>query len=145
MSTTAEEEIRYWPRIGMYVNREFATEWIERLGITGRILDEDIEEFIDVESPTATELEKEIKDIFAQPFTAGELTEENEAIMNLIEFELGKKTFILSKKEEGMTLDEAKEAYEAAKGELVREHLDLPEFPEGVTHASQLTAGDEEE
>ena len=44
-----------------------------------------------------------------------------------------------------MTLDEAKEAYEAAKGELVREHLDLPEFPEGLTHASQLTAGDEEE
>ena len=46
-----QEEIRYWPRIGMYVNREFATEWIERLGITGRVLDEDIEEFIDVESP----------------------------------------------------------------------------------------------
>ena len=95
--------------------------------------------------PTAGELEKEIKAIFAKPFVAGELTQENEAIMNLIDFERGKKVFVLSKKEEGMTLDEAKEAYEAAKGELVREHLDLPEFPEGVTHASQLTAGDEEE
>ena len=115
MSITPEE-IRYWPRIGMYVNREFATEWIERLGITGRVLDEDIEEFIDVESPTAGELEKEIKEIFAQPFEAGELTQENEAIMNLIEFERGKKAFVLSKKGRRYDIGRSQRGLRSRKG-----------------------------
>ena len=143
--STVEEEIRYWPRIGMYVNRKFADEWIERLGITGRVLDDDIEEFVDVHSPTAEDLSTEITDLFDNPFEEVELSGENAAIMELITFEKDKKTFILSKKEEGMSLDEAKKAYEEAKGDLVREHLDLPETPEGVTHASQLDEGDEEE
>ena len=142
---TTEEEIRYWPRIGMYVNRKFADEWIERLGITGRVLDDDIEEFVDVDSPTAEELEGEINELFENPFEEAELSTENEAIMELIQFESDKKAFILSKKDEGMTLDEAKKAYEETKGDLVREHLDLPETPEGVTHASHLDEGDEEE
>ena len=45
MPQTADPEIRYWPRIGLYVSRSDAEEYISKVGGHGAILDEAIEEF----------------------------------------------------------------------------------------------------
>ena len=29
------EEVRYWDRVGMYITREFADDWIERINSSG--------------------------------------------------------------------------------------------------------------
>ena len=45
MSSSAEET-RFWPRVGLYVTRTSAAEFIERMGGPGHALDEDLEEFV---------------------------------------------------------------------------------------------------
>ncbi len=40
------EETRYWPRVGLYVTRKTAKEFISRMGNSGKVLDDDIEEFV---------------------------------------------------------------------------------------------------
>ena len=45
----------------------------------------------------------------------------------MMQFEQGKKQFILDRKAEGMELTDAKQAYEFAKAKLVRVALDLPD------------------
>ena len=43
-----DEEVRYWDRLGVYITRQFAEEYIERsqeTGITAEYLDNDIEEY----------------------------------------------------------------------------------------------------
>jgi len=73
----AEVEKRYWDRVGMYVTRKFAEEWIQKMGESrptgGKHLDEDIEEFVVAGSATPVELRDEIKTIFEQPFEQVEL------------------------------------------------------------------------
>jgi hypothetical protein len=51
----------------------------------------------------------------------------NLAILQLMTYESRRKQYIMEFKESGMSLEEAKEAYEEGKRALVREHLDLPE------------------
>ncbi len=125
-------EIRYWPRIGMRVERKAALEFIDKLttdGSKGSVLDDDLEEFVNVTPLTAAELHDEINTLFENPpdLESPAYDEFNQAILDLMEFESNRKKYILAKKEEGMTLQEAKDDYEAAKAALVREHLDLPE------------------
>ena len=125
-------EIRYWPRIGMRVEKKAAEEFIEKImsdGSKGSVLDDDLEEFVNVVPLTAAELHDEINTLFENPpdLESPAYDEFNQAILDLMEFESNRKKYILAKKEEGMTLQEAKDDYEAAKAALVREHLDLPE------------------
>ena len=47
-----------------------------------------------------------------------------------MDFESKRKSFLLAHKEDGMTMDEAKEAYDIAKANLVRVHLDLDDEEE---------------
>ena len=126
-------EIRYWPRIGMRVERKAAEQFIDKL-ITntmdgGSRLDDDIEEFVQIQTLTPHELQQEIEELFENPpdLEAPAFDEFNQAIMDLMDFESNRKKFILEKKAEGMSLDEAKEAYDFAKAAMVRTHLDLPE------------------
>ena len=51
----------------------------------------------------------------------------NSAILELMDFEAKRKEFIMAKKSEGMTLDEAKKEYDLVKASMVRQHLDIPE------------------
>lgn len=121
-------ELRYWERVGFMVSRDQAEEIASRMNSSsGKVLDDDIEEF--VESRTNLhEVLDEIEILFENPPTGDKtLSEDNQAIIALMDFESNKKAFIKEKKAEGMELAEAKEAYEFAKAAFVREALGLPE------------------
>ena len=122
MSSSAEET-RYWPRVGLYVTRRSAAEFIERMGGTGHALDEDLEEFVSPSMPDPKSLGNEIEDLFANPYVTHDLSIENMSILNLMQFESEKKKFILEKKGEGMTLDEAKDAYRQELHQIVFDSL----------------------
>ncbi len=121
------EEVRYWPRIGMMVSREIAEQFLSKLsgGGVGSILDEDLDEFVAVVPLTVTELEVELDVLFDNPPLEEEVVfdEMNQAILDLMDFESNRKQFILDAKADGMTMDEAKTAYETAKAVLVKKHL----------------------
>lgn len=121
-------ELRYWERVGFMVSRDQAEEIASRMNsASGKVLDDDLEEF--VESRTNLhEVLNEIEILFENPPTGDKtLSEDNQAIIALMDFESNKKAFIKERKAEGMELAEAKEAYEFAKAAFVREALGLPE------------------
>ena len=64
-------EIRYWPRIGMRVERKAAEQFIEKLVSNtmeaGSRLDDDIEEFVNIVTLTPAELQAEIDLLFENP------------------------------------------------------------------------------
>ena len=130
--TMTAPEMRFWPRIGMRVTRETATQFIERMSLTGggSRLDEDLEEFTTITPITAVELIAEIEHLFSapdNPETPEEMDDLNLAILNLMAYEGRRKEIIMAHKEDGLSLEEAKDAYEEGKRELVRQHLDIPE------------------
>ena len=121
------EEVRYWPRIGMRVSRNIAEQFLSKLsgGDVGSILDEDLDEFVAVVPITVHEMETELEVLFKNPPLEEVVVfdDMNQAILDLMEFESNRKRFILERKSEGMDMDEAKKAYETAKGLLVKKHL----------------------
>jgi hypothetical protein len=123
----SEEEVRYWPRIGMRVSRNIAEQFLSKLsgGDVGSILDEDLDEFVAVVPITVHEMETELDVLFKNPALEEVVVfdDMNQAILDLMEFESNRKRFILDRKSEGMDMDEAKKAYETAKGLLVKKHL----------------------
>ncbi len=132
------EETRYWERVGMYVTRDFADEWIERIGAKGQLLDEDLEEFNAVSLPDASRLRKEIDILFKNPPNIGDISPENQAIIALMDFERQRKDFIRERRQmliddgtdssEALTI--AKQDYDDAKETLVRGALGLPDEEE---------------
>jgi len=122
-------ETRYWERVGFRITLEQGHELINRMDHTGagKILDDDVEEFVAPDVPTPEVLAAELDDLFATDDDGRTLSEDNAAIISLMTFENQRKQFILDLKAEGLTLEEAKEAYENAKAKMVREHLGLPE------------------
>lgn len=140
MTTTSEN--RYWERIGLRVTKEQALEFVDRViesaGTTGKILDEDIEEFVAPELVTSADLVKEVHDLFAAPDATDDIMSDyNTKIMELMTFESNRKQFVKDKKAEGLSLEDAKKEYDLAKAALVKEMLDI-ETPDGVVMASQL-------
>jgi len=142
MSSSAEET-RFWPRVGLYVTRASAAGFIERMGGTGHALDEDLEEFVSPSMPDPKSLAIEIEDLFEEPYEAQELSTENMAILNLMQFESDKKKFIMEKKGEGMTLDEAKDAYRQELHQIVFDSLP-EEAQERVRKQIEERASEEE-
>ncbi len=126
-------EIRYWPRIGMRVEKtaaeQFITKLVENVNSQGSRLDDDLEEFVNIIPLTAEELQEEIELLFHNPpdLEAPAFDDFNSAILELMDFEAKRKEFIMAKKSEGMTLDEAKKEYDLVKASMVRQHLDIPE------------------
>jgi len=110
------------------VTRAQADDIMSRMNTaTGKKLDEDMEEFVMADADML-EVELEVQSLFDNPPVEGDsLSDDNLAIINLMEFEKGKKQFIMDLKAEGMELMEAKQEYENAKSRLVRVALDLPE------------------
>ena len=141
--SSAAEETRFWPRVGLYVTRASAAEFIERMGGSGHTLDEDLEEFVSPSMPDPKSLAIEIEDLFKAPYEAQELSTENMAILNLMQFESDKKKFIMEKKGEGMTLDEAKDAYKTALHQTVFDSLP-EETQERVRKQIEERASEEE-
>ena len=135
VESSLQEETRYWARVGMYVSREFAEEWIERIGAKGQVLDEDLEEFNAISLPDANLLRKEIDELFNNPPNLGDLSPENQAILALMDFERQRKDFIRERRQmlldDGVdateALTQAKDDYNDAKDALVRDALGLPE------------------
>jgi hypothetical protein len=141
--SSASEETRYWPRVGLYVTRRSAAGFIERMGGTGHALDEDLEEFVSPSMPDPKSLANEIEDLFEEPYEAHDLSTENMAILNLMQFESDKKKFIMEKKGEGMTLDEAKDAYKTELHQTVFDSLP-EEAKERVRKLIEERASEEE-
>lgn len=121
-------ELRYWDRVGFLVTREQAEDIAGRMNsVSGKALDEDIEEFIEARVDIH-QVFTEIDTLFNNPPESTiTLSEDNQAILALMNFENSKKSFIKAKKAEGMELADAKQAYEFEKARLVRESLGLPE------------------
>lgn len=121
-------ELRYWDRVGFLVTREQAEDIAGRMNsVSGKTLDEDIEEFIEARVDI-NQVFTEIDTLFNNPPESTiTLSEDNQAILALMNFENNKKSFIKAKKAEGMELADAKQAYEFEKARLVRESLGLPE------------------
>ena len=115
------------------VTREQADDILSRMNdATGKKLDDDIEEFIEARVDII-EVTNELDNLFNNPPVSDQmLSEDNLAILALMDFENNKKQFIVDRKAEGMELAEAKEAYEFEKARLVRESLGLPE-PEEIS------------
>jgi len=114
------------------VTREQAEEIIERMseGAIGAVRDDDIEEFVPVGGGISHEtLRKEVDHLFSRPAqdSDNQVDESIANILKLMHFEQNKKQFILDCKEEGLSLEEAREAYETEKANLVREALNLEE------------------
>ena len=126
-------ELRYWDRVGFMVTREQADDILSRMNdATGKKLDDDIEEFVEARVDII-EVTNELDNLFNNPPVSDQmLSEDNLAILALMDFENNKKQFIVDRKAEGMELAEAKEAYEFEKARLVRESLGLPE-PEEIS------------
>lgn len=122
-------ETRYWERVGFRITLEQGQELIGRMDHSGagKVLDDDIEEFVAPDVPTPEILMAELTSLFSTEDDGRTLSDDNRAIIELMAFEQNRKQFILEQKAEGLTLEEAKEAYENAKAALVREHLGLPE------------------
>ena len=139
MATTREqEEVRFWDRVGIYVTRDFAEQWIERIGASGQVLDQDLEEFTQVTLPDSELIREEIEHLFNSVPNEGDLSPDNMAIVAALNFESQRKTFVLETKErlisagvdEDEALTQAKEEYDAAKDAIVREALGLPDAEE---------------
>jgi len=128
---TVEPEMRYWPRVGMKVTKDTAEQFISRIvdSVAGSKLDEDLEEFTTISTMTAAELAVEIEHLFAGDYQepAFEMDETNLAILELMTYESRRKQIILEHKAAGLTLEEAKEAYEEGKRQLVRQELNISE------------------
>ena len=122
------QELRYWDRVGFMVSKQQAEEVASRMNTaTGKTLDEDLEDYVE-SSVDINAVFNEITILFENPpIDDQELSEDNQAIITMMQFEQGKKQFILDRKAEGMELTDAKQAYEFAKAKLVRVALDLPD------------------
>jgi hypothetical protein len=140
---SSSDETRFWPRVGLYVTRKSAAEFIERMGGTGHSLDEDMEEFVSPGVPDPKSLGSEIDELFAKPYESQNISTENMAILNLMQFESDKKKYIMEKKGEGMTLDEAKDAYKQELHQIVFDSLP-EEAQERVRKQLEERASEEE-
>jgi hypothetical protein len=124
------ENTRFWPRVGLYVDRTMAEEFIERMVGHGSVLDTELDEFVQPTIPDAMFLQNEVDGLFESPFEERPLDEANKAILNLMTFEGNRKAYIKGKKADGMTLEDAKEDYKLALDLKVK--AALPEnFVEG--------------
>jgi hypothetical protein len=104
-------------------------------GAIGAVRDDDIEEFVPVGGTAShTQLKKEVDELFSRPADESD-AQIDDSIANILEamaFEQNKKQFIIDCKSRGLSLEEAREEYEAAKAALVRKALNLPDEPMDV-------------
>jgi hypothetical protein len=125
------EEVRYWDRVGMYVTRDFANDWIERIGMNegdsaGRYLADDIDEFEDsTVGASAGQLNREIEKLFNEDFKEVELPPSTRAIIVASEMERNKKNRMRELIAEGLEKQDAKLKVQAEIDDAVSEILGI--------------------
>ena len=61
------EEMRYWPRLGIYVTRTDAESYCSKVGGQHTHLDDDLEEFVPVSTHDESALLREVATLFENP------------------------------------------------------------------------------
>ena len=92
------DEVRYWDRLGIYVTRQFAEEYIERSqqsGITGEYLDTDLDEYEQVTPLSPLTLKREVEEIFSRPYEVVELPSQSQGMLEVIRMDNNKKEIIM--------------------------------------------------
>ena len=122
------EEVRYWDRIGAYISRDFAEEYIERsqeTGITGEYLQDEIDEYAQITTISPATLRREIEDLFSKPYVEVALPKDTQALMDALAMESNKVKIIKGFMAEGLSKDEAKEKYTQEMNVMVGEALGI--------------------
>jgi len=122
------KEVRYWERLGIYVTRDFAEEYIERsqdTGITGEYLDTELEEYEQITTISPYSLSREVEEIFSQPYVSVDLPPESQVMLDVIKMETDKKSIIKERVAEGLSMDEAKAEYTATMNTMVADVLGI--------------------
>jgi len=126
--------VRFWPRLGLYISKIDAEEYISKTTTgTGAVLDEVVEEFSPVGSVSPEALKAELDELFENPFEEGELSKENQAIVAALAMEQQRIPRIKELMADGMDKNEAKEVFNRELDVFVREALGLPEETEQET------------
>ena len=131
------QETRYWDRVGMYVTREFADEWVEKLksnadGTRGKYLDDDVEEYVAPQMGSTMTIRQEVEQLFDQRYESVNLPDSTQAILLVAEMERNKIKEIKQLKSEGYSLEEAKEMVASKINQAVAEimGIDLEDYVE---------------
>lgn len=131
------QDTRYWERVGMYVTKEFAEEWVEKIksnadGTRGKYLDDDVEEYVAPVILSTGTLQREIEELFEQPYESVELPPTTQSILVVAELERNKVAEIKKLKSEGYSLEEAKQMVTSKINQAVAEimGIDLEDYEE---------------
>lgn len=126
------EEMRYWPRLGIYVTRTDAESYCSKVGGRHTHLDDDLEEFVPVSTFDEEAMRSEVNTLFNNPpLEAPPLSDDIQVMLKAIEFEENRVATIKKWiKEDGMEKQDAKDRFKAEMDVLVRDALGLPEETE---------------
>ncbi len=134
MPDNNEPGVRFWPRLGLYINKIDAEEYISKTTTgTGAVLDDVVEEFSPAVSISPEALRVEMNELFENPFEEGEMSNENKAIIAALSMEQQRIPRIKELMAEGMDKADAKEIFDRELDVFVREALGLPEETEQET------------
>ena len=127
----ATEDMRYWPRLGIYVTRTDAESYCSKVGGQHTYVDDDLEEFVPVSTNDEEAMRAEVEALFNNPpVEAPPLADDIQIMLRAIEFEENRVATIKKWiKEDGMDKQEAKDRIHKEMYSLVGEALNLP----GVT------------
>ena len=136
------ENMRYWPRLGIYVTRADAEAYIGKVGGQHTYADDDLEEFIPAPSLSPEALSVEVEELFENPpLEAPAPSEEIKMMLKVLEFEENRVSLIKKWiKEDGMEKQDAKDKFQAKMDIMVRDALGLPEETEQETQHREKAA-----
>ena len=136
------ENMRYWPRLGIYVTRADAEAYIGKVGGRHTYADDDLEEFINAPSLSPESLSVEVEELFENPpLEAPTPSEEIKMMLKVLEFEEQRVSLIKKWiKEDGMEKQDAKDKFQTEMDIMVRDALGLPEETEQETQHREKAA-----
>ena len=137
--------VRYWPRLGLYVTKTDAEEYITKSGSAGAVLDDEVEEFVPAGAASQDALRAEVGLLFDGPFERHEISNENRAILAAITMEKSRVKRVKEMMAEGMTKDEAKATFDQELDYFVREALGLPDETEAEREYRERAEADMQE
>tara|TARA_R110002110_G_scaffold80162_1_gene209005 strand:- start:1008 stop:1469 length:462 start_codon:yes stop_codon:yes gene_type:complete len=148
MPDNNEPGVRFWPRLGLYISKIDAEEYISKTSTgTGAVLDDMVEEFSPAISVSPEALRAELNELFENPFEEGKMSNENQAIIAALSMEQQRIPRIKELMADGMDKAEAKEIFNKELDVFVRAALGLPEETEQETEyrlkAKAIREGDE--
>lgn len=126
-----QEEMRYWPRLGIYVNRTDAESYCLKVGGQHTVVDDDLEEFVPVSTHEPEALKIEVEGLFNSPPIDAIPSDEIKQMIEIIKFEDTRVATIKKWiKEDGMDKQDAKDKFKVIMDKMVREALGLPDETE---------------